>query len=97
MAWIRTISEEEATEDVARQYKAAVKRAGRVFHIVELQSLRPDIMRTFMELYIKIMHGASGLSRVEREEISRAATSGTEWPFSVTWRTASSLNSGAYR
>ncbi len=76
MAWIRTISEDEATGDLERQYKAAVKRAGKVFQIVKLQSLRPEIMRTFMELYVKIMHGASraghpgGLTRTEREMVA---------------------------
>ena len=59
MAWIRTISEDEATGDLERQYKAAVKRAGKLFQIVKLQSLRPEIMRTFMVPYVKIMHGAS--------------------------------------
>lgn len=70
MAWIQTISEEEATGDVARQYQAAVKRAGKVFQVVQLQSLRPEIMRTFMALYTQIMHGASGLSRTEREMVA---------------------------
>lgn len=70
MAWIRTISEEEAIDDVGRQYKAAVKRAGKVYQIVKLQSLRPDIMRTFMALYTNIMHGASGLTRAEREMVA---------------------------
>ena len=70
MAWIRTISEEEATGDLARQYKAAIKRAGKVFQIVKIQSLRPDIMRTFMDLYIKIMHAPSGVSRSEREMVA---------------------------
>ncbi len=73
MAWIRTISEDEATGDLERQYKAAVKRAGKVFQIIKLQSLRPEIMRTFMELYVKIMHGAShpgGLTRTEREMVA---------------------------
>ncbi len=74
MAWIRTISEDEASEDLARQYKAAVKRAGKVFEIVKIQSLRPEIMRTFMELYVKIMHGASGLSRTEREMVATAVS-----------------------
>ncbi len=70
MAWIQTISENEATGDLARQYRAAVKRAGKVFQIVKIHSLRPDIMRTFMELYIKLMHGPSGLSRTEREMVA---------------------------
>ena len=70
MAWISTISEEEATGDVDRQYKAAIKRAGKVYQIVKMQSLRPDIMRTFLALYTQIMHGASGLSRAEREMVA---------------------------
>lgn len=74
MAWIRTVSEDEATGDLARQYKAAVKRAGKVFGIVKIHSLRPEIMRTFMELYVKIMHSASGLSRTEREMVATAVS-----------------------
>ena len=70
MAWIRTISEEEASGDLGRQYDAAVRRAGKVFQIVKLQSLRPDILRTFMELYIKVMHAPSGLTRAEREMVA---------------------------
>ncbi len=70
MAWIDIVSEKDATGDLERQYKAGVKRAGKVFQIVKIQSLRPDIMRTFMELYIKLMHGASGLTRAEREMVA---------------------------
>lgn len=70
MAWIDIVSEKDATGDLARQYNAAVKRAGKVFQIVKIQSLRPDIMRTFMELYIKVMHGPSGLTRSEREMVA---------------------------
>lgn len=70
MAWIRTISEDEATGDLKRQYEAARRRAGKVFQVVKLQSIRPDIMRSFMELYIKLMHAPSGLSRTEREMVA---------------------------
>lgn len=70
MAWIRTISEEEATGSVKKQYEAAIRRAGRVFNIVKISSLKPDIMRTFIDLYIKLMHGPSGLSRAQREMIA---------------------------
>ncbi len=70
MAWIRTVSEDEATGDVARQYEAARRRAGKVYQVVKIHSLRPEIMRTFMELYIKLMHGESGLSRMEREAVA---------------------------
>jgi len=70
MAWIRTIPEDEATGDLKRQYEAAVRRAGKVFQIVKLQSPRPDVMRSFMDLYLKLMHAPSGLSRAEREMVA---------------------------
>ena len=67
MAYIRTISHDEAEGDLLRQYDAAVKRAGKVWEIVKLSSLSPRINRIFMQLYIAIMQGESGLSRTERE------------------------------
>ena len=70
MAWITTISEEEATGSVKQQYDAAVKRAGRVFNIVKISSLKPEIMRTFIQLYMQLMHGPSGLTRPQREMIA---------------------------
>ncbi|MFQ5707984.1 MAG: carboxymuconolactone decarboxylase family protein [bacterium] len=70
MAWIKTISEEEAEGSVKRQYSAALKRAGRVYNVVKISSLKPDIMRTFIQLYLQLMHGPSSLSRAQREMIA---------------------------
>lgn len=70
MAWIRTIAEDEATGSVKQQYEAAVRRAGRVFDIVKISSLKPEIMHTFINLYLKLMHGPSGLNRAQREMIA---------------------------
>jgi uncharacterized peroxidase-related enzyme len=70
MAWIRTVPEEEATGGLKQQYDAAVKRAGRVFNIVKISSLKPEILRTFIQLYIQLMNGPSGLSRAQREMIA---------------------------
>ena len=67
MAWIRTVGMDEATGELARQYQEAVKRAGKVYHIVQLSSLNPELSRVFMELYVRLMHGPSDLSRRERE------------------------------
>ena len=67
MAWIRTVAENKATGSTKQQYDAAVKRAGRVYNIVKISSLNPEIMRTFMQFYIQLMHGPSGLSRAQRE------------------------------
>ncbi len=70
MAWIHTVDESEAEGDLKLQYEAAVKRAGKVFQIVKINSLRPDVLRTFMNLYIQLMHKTSGLTRVEREMVA---------------------------
>ena len=78
MAWIETVPEDEASGDLARQYAAARKRAGKVFQVVKVHSLRPDVMRTFMELYIKLMHAPSGLTRScqrSRRQSARASSS----------------------
>jgi len=70
MAWIKTIPEEEAEGNLKRQYDAAIKRAGRVYNIVKINSLKPDLMRTFMQIYLQLMFGPSGLSRAQREMIA---------------------------
>jgi uncharacterized peroxidase-related enzyme len=70
MAWIKTIPPHEATGELKEQYDAAIKRAGRVFNIVRLQSLNPRVLKASIELYKAIMHGPSSLSRAEREMIA---------------------------
>ncbi len=70
MAWIKTIAEDEAEGSVKRQYDAAVKRAGRVFNILKINSLKPDFMRSFLALYQQLMLGPSRLTRAQREMIA---------------------------
>jgi len=70
MAWIKTIPPEEATGRLKAQYEAAIKRAGRVFNIVRLQSLNPRVLEASIELYKAMMFGPSSLSRAEREMIA---------------------------
>lgn len=67
MAWIKTIGPGEATEALKDEYEAAVARAGKVFQILQLQSLNPETLHASLGLYKSAMHGPSGLSRVERE------------------------------
>lgn len=70
MAWIKTVSEAQAEGLLKREYEAAVKRAGRVFNIVKINSLKPQFLRTFMQQYLILMHGPSGLTRAQREMIA---------------------------
>ena len=71
MAWIRTIKPDEATGLLARLYKAAVTRAGKVYQIIEVQSQRPRALRESTRLYVELMHSPrSALSRAQREMIA---------------------------
>ena len=71
MAWIETVSPDEAGGLLKRLYDAAVRRAGRVYNIIRIQSPRPKVLRCSTQLYIEVMHSSdSGLSRAQREMIA---------------------------
>lgn len=70
MAWIETISVEEAKGELKRQYSAAIERAGRVWNIVKLMSLNPRTLQASMGVYLSAMHGASALTRAQREMLA---------------------------
>jgi alkylhydroperoxidase family enzyme len=70
MAWIRQIEIDDADGLLARLYKSAVQRTGRVFGIVKLQSLNPPVLQSGMTLYGSVMHGKSPLSRAQREMLA---------------------------
>ena len=70
MAYIRTIAPEEATGELKQHYYAAVKRAGRVFNIVRLQSLNPRALGASVSLYQTLMLGPGSLPRATREMLA---------------------------
>ncbi len=75
MAWIDTVPPDRAQGLLARLYDAAIRRAGRVFNILRIQSPRPKVLRSSTQLYIEVMHSPeSGLSRAQREMIATAVS-----------------------
>ena len=71
MAWIQTVDETDATGIVKAEYEAARARAGEIYNIVRLFSVRPESMRAFVELYKVVMiNEDSPLSRMQREMIA---------------------------
>ena len=70
MPRIRTIDPAEAEGLLAREYDAAVARAGRVFNILSLQSLNPPVLRAGIRLYQALMLGPGPLGRREREMLA---------------------------
>ncbi len=67
MPWIEQIPHEDAAGLLKRELDAAVRRAGRVWHIVHVMSLNPEAMRDSIRFYRTIMFGESPLTRVQRE------------------------------
>jgi len=67
MPWLKLVSPGEALGLLAELYDAAVRRAGRVYHIVRAMSLAPRTLEASMELYRRVMFGESQLSRAQRE------------------------------
>jgi len=70
MAWIRTVPPEEADGPLAKQYEAAVARAGRVYQIVQSMSLAPGILDASMKHFGQIAHAREGLTRSNRELVA---------------------------
>ncbi len=70
MAWIRTVPVAEATGELKQQYADAIERAGKVWNIVSSMSLKPELLRSSIQLYATLMHGPSGLSRMQREMLA---------------------------
>jgi alkylhydroperoxidase family enzyme len=70
MSWIEKIEPTDAEGPLARIYDAASKRAGKVYEILKLQSLRPDILTAWVSYYTAVMLGPSDLTRVEREMVA---------------------------
>jgi len=75
MAWIHTVAPGEATGLLKRLYGEAVARAGKVFNVLRIQSLRPEVLQAGIALYKELMHSPrSPLSRAQREMIAVAVS-----------------------
>ena len=71
MPWIRTVPPDEAAGLLRQIFDAATRRAGRVFNVVRLQSLRPKVLQASTQLYLELMHAPEGaLTRAQREMIA---------------------------
>ena len=71
MPWIRTVPPVEATGLLRTLYDAAVARAGKVYNVIRLQSLRPKALQASTHLYVELMQSPEGsLDRARRELIA---------------------------
>lgn len=70
MPHVHVVSYDDSTGVVREEYDAAIARAGRIWNIVSIQSMQPEVLRDSMRIYRSIMHGPSPLSRAQREMLA---------------------------
>lgn len=78
MAFIRTIPESEAEEELADVYRAVGDPQGHVANILKVESLSPASLRAHYALYRQLMFARGPLSRPERELIAVAVSHANE-------------------
>ena len=74
MAWIRVVSEREATGRLKEWYDKLTEPWGGVDNIMKIHSLNLRSLKGHYELYKAVMFGKSPLSRTQREMIAVVAS-----------------------
>ena len=67
MPHIYQVPIDEATGLLKEEFDKAVRRAGKVYNILHVQSLNPPALRDSINFYITLMNRQSPLSRTQRE------------------------------
>jgi len=83
MSWIEEIDVGEADENLAGIYAELIKQRGKVSNILKVHSLNPEALRDHLNMYMTLMFGASGLSRLEREAIAVVVSATNECAYCV--------------
>ncbi len=83
MSWIEEIDVSEADGKLAEMYAQLLKQRGKVSNILKVHSLSPAAMDDHLDLYVTLMFGKSGLSRLEREAIAVVVSASNECAYCV--------------
>ena len=70
MPHIKQITIDSATGLLKRELENAIKRAGRVWNIVQIMSLNARVLKASMDMYGAAMFAKSPLSRQQREMLA---------------------------
>ncbi|MBI4907280.1 MAG: carboxymuconolactone decarboxylase family protein [Acidobacteria bacterium] len=74
MAWIKMIDESGGGEPLREAFATVRGTRGEVANILQIHSLRPDVLKAHLQLYRSLMFGQSDLTRRERETIAVAVS-----------------------
>jgi len=70
MPYIKQITIDQASGLVKKELDKAIKRAGRVWNIVQIMSLNGRVMKSAMDMYGATMFAESPLTRRQREMLA---------------------------
>ena len=65
MAFIKLFKFQESTGLLKKEYEKGLRRAGRIWNILTIQSQTPEILKNSMNLYGSTMFGNSNISRFD--------------------------------
>jgi uncharacterized peroxidase-related enzyme len=83
MSWIDEIDTGDAEGRLAETYAELEKKRGKVSNILKVHSLNPDALGSHLDLYMTLMFGRSGLSRLEREAIAVVVSANNDCEYCV--------------
>tara|TARA_B100000927_G_C16369985_1_gene431057 strand:+ start:699 stop:944 length:246 start_codon:yes stop_codon:yes gene_type:complete len=67
MAFIKLFKFQESTGLLKKEYEKGLRRAGRIWNVLTIQSQTPEILKNSMNLYSSTMFGNSNISRFDSE------------------------------
>ena len=83
MSWIDEIEVGEAEGKLQEMYAELVKKRGKVSNILKVHSLNPEALSNHLDLYMTLMFGKSGLTRLEREAIAVVVSAANDCSYCV--------------
>lgn len=83
MSWIEEIDAGDAGSELRDIYANLVKQRGKVSNILKVHSLNPAALGNHLDLYMTLMFGRSGLSRLEREAIAIVVSANNDCAYCV--------------
>jgi uncharacterized peroxidase-related enzyme len=92
MPWIRVLNEDEADNELKRIYERIRRSRGRISNILRSQSLNPKALAAHLDLYLQVMFGGGGLTRLQREMIAVTVSRSNQCEYCVAHHSAAMRN-----
>ena len=83
MSWIEEIPADQAEGKLAETYAELERKRGKISNILKVHSLNPAALGNHLDLYMTLMFGRSGLSRMEREAVAVVVSANNDCEYCI--------------